>query len=230
MSFSQTARGWLNSLFTLPILRFFAPAFQEAEPLGLAEPTPVQPVGACAVAPLDPIEDEAARALETSVTTNIDVYNMMPAAARALDRFQTNVAAAGGKIIMKSAFRPAAYQKHLRNVWYKWMDELKNNEEPGCQALRAEVQGEFERHTLMESQYPAAVSDHTRGLAFDALVDLPARAKLGRRFVTVDTLARLAGLTRPVIVADPVHFKFVGMVARSVPRSGSRVARLRRRG
>ena len=234
ISFSQTARGWLNSFWNLPVFHLFAPVFQRTpdplpanpEEVAVVEPEVTEPAEPCGVAPLDPIEDEAAQNLESSVTTNIDVYDMMPAAARALDRFQTNVAAAGGTIIMKSAYRPAAYQKHLRNVWYKWMDELKANEDAGCQALRAEVQGEFARHHLIETQHPASASDHTRGLAFDALVDLPSHAKLGRRFVTVDTLARLAGLKRPVIVADPVHFKFVGTLA----GSGSRSVRLRRKG
>lgn len=125
-------------------------------------------------------------------------------------------------MILKSAYRPAAYQKHLQNVWHKWMDELKNNSEPACQILRVEVQEEFLRHRLIETQHPVAVSDHTRGLAFDATVQLPAAKKAGRR-LSLDGLARMAGLLRPAIASDPVHFKFLGMV-----RQRSAVSRRRR--
>ena len=186
---------------------------EQPEPLPVEaapEPEIVEPVETCSVAPLDPIEDPAAQNLEASVGSNIDTDDMKTEAARALDRFESNVAAAGGTIVLKSAYRPAAYQQHLQNVWYKWMDELRKNDEPGCQVLRSQVQEEFTRHHLIETQHPVAVSDHTRGLAFDATVDLPKQARLGRRRVTVDTLAHLAGLVRPAIVADPVHFKFIG--------------------
>ena len=164
----------------------------------------------CSVAPLDPIEETAA-ALEISGANVVDVEDMIPAAAVALGKFQDKVASVGGKMVLKSAYRPAAYQKHLQNVWYKWMSELKDNHEPACQILRSDVEEEFTRHRLIETQHPVAVSDHTRGLAFDATVDLPAKAKMGRRKVTLDGLARLAGLLRPAIVSDPVHFKFLGL-------------------
>ena len=163
----------------------------------------------CSVAPLDPIEETSAAQLEISGANVVDVDDMVPAAAVALGKFQDKVASVGGKMVLKSAYRPAAYQKHLQNVWYKWMSELKDNDDPACQILRSELQEEFTRHRLIERQHPVAVSDHTRGLAFDATVDLPPKAKMGRRKVTLDGLARLAGLLRPAIVADPVHFKFL---------------------
>jgi hypothetical protein len=170
----------------------------------------VEALGACAVAPLDPIADPSAEQLEASMGSDVvDVRDMVPAAARALDRFQSKVEGVGGTIVLKSAYRPAAYQKHLQNVWYKWMAELRNNQDPGCQSLRAQVGEEFTRHRLIETQHPVAVSDHTRGLAFDATVELPLYAAKGRR-LTLDGLARLAGLLRPAIAADPVHFKFFG--------------------
>ena len=222
----QTLVSWLDMLWELPILHFFAPLFQPApESLPTPEPLPttsapetataaepLQPLETCSVAPLDPIEDPGAKQLEASVGFGevVDVSEMVPAAARALDRFESDVAGVGGTIILKSAYRPAAYQEHLQNVWYKWMKELRYNWDPACQDLRAQVQEEFMRHHLIETQHPVAVSDHTRGLAFDATVDLPSHARLGRRRITLDSLARLAGLRRPAIAADPVHFKYVG--------------------
>ena len=52
-----------------------------------------------------------------------------------------------------------------------------------------------------------------------ATVLLPASGKLGRRRITLDGLARLAGLRRPAIANDPVHFKYTG---------GTRTVSLRR--
>jgi D-alanyl-D-alanine dipeptidase len=161
----------------------------------------------CPVAPLNPIDDAAAQQLEASTGTEIvDIAHMIPAAARALNLFQSKVASLGGTLTLKSAFRPATYQKHLQDVWYKWMRELKNNHNSACQVLRAAVQDEFVQHRLIATQHPVAVSDHTRGLAFDATVILP---KIGHR-LSLDRLARLVGLSRPAIAADPVHFKFFG--------------------
>lgn len=192
-----------------PVLHLVASLFQPGHPAALPEPPVVK---ACAVAPLDPVNDPSALQLEIHQGPGVvDVDGMLPAAARALDLFQTKVASIGGTIVLKSAYRPSAYQQHLQNVWYKWMNELRDNEEPACQGLRAGVEEEFNRHRLIETQHPVAVSDHTRGIAFDATVDLPSRAKLGRRRITLDRLARLAGLVRPAIAADPVHFKYLGV-------------------
>ena len=219
--------SWEASLVQ-PVLSFFKALFQQApaEPEQTVAATPAFPAGPCSVAPLDAIVDPAAEQLESATGSDVvNVQGMVPAAARALDRFVAKVEGVGGTIVLKSAYRPAAYQQHLQNVWYKWMDQLRNNTEPGCQALRAQVREEFTRHRLIETQHPVAVSDHTRGLAFDATVDLPPSAKIGKRRITLDAVARLAGLIRPAIAADPVHFKFLG----GTRVAGVRVAALRRR-
>jgi len=215
------------------VVRFVASFLDLTAPIALssiatetsAAVQPDQPIGTCSVAPLDPIEDPAARQLEAATEPNgtVDISDMVPAAARALDRFESKVNAMGGSMVLKSAYRPAAYQKHLQNVWYKWMDELRNNDDPACQPLRSEVQEEFTRHHLIETQHPVAISDHTRGLAFDATVSLPANPRSGRRRLTLDGLARLSGLLRPAIAADPVHFKYVGAI-RLAPRRRARAA------
>jgi hypothetical protein len=126
--------------------------------------------------------------------------------ARALERFKQLVNQVGGQFELKSAFRPPSYQAHLQQVWYKWM-ELRNNRDLGCQTLRAQVGDEFTRHRLLETQKPVTDSDHTRGMAFDATVVVPAKATLKRRRVSLDRLALLAGVRRPDIRRDPVHFK-----------------------
>jgi D-alanyl-D-alanine dipeptidase len=140
---------------------------------------------------------------------SLDTTHLTSGMARALARFQYIVHEVGGSLELKSAYRPPAYQAHLQQVWDKWM-QLRNNQSGACQDLRASVQQEFQRHHLLETQRPVNSSDHTRGLAFDATVTLPAHAKIKRRKVTLDSLAHMAGLRRPDILHDPVHFKYVG--------------------
>ena len=207
--------SWEDSL-RLPAQHLFNSLFESTPVVTPAALAPVAAASAfeaepgCSVAPLQPIGDSATQQLEAGGEANVvDVAGMIPDAARALNLFASKVASVGGTMILKSAYRPAAYQKHLQNVWYKWIGELKNNRAPACQVLRTQVQEEFVRHRLIQTQHPVAVSDHTRGLAFDATVDLPARAKI-RRCPTLDRMARLVGLLRPAIAADPVHFKFLG--------------------
>jgi len=206
---------WLDALKALPIFHWFE--LQPALPAG-PQPAPgffsrffsrpAQPAMLpCSVAPLPPITDPVAASFNESQT--LDTHDLTSAMARALYRFERLISAIGGSIELKSAYRPPAYQLHLQQVWDKWM-ELRNNQVPACQELRAQVHEEFEGHHLLESQRPVSSSDHTRGLAFDATVKLPVRAHIRRRKVTLDSLARMAGLRRPDILHDPVHFKYVG--------------------
>jgi D-alanyl-D-alanine dipeptidase len=163
-------------------------------------------VQGCPVEALQAVEDAEALQFEQHSggfgAVNID--GLTASTSLALARFQRAVVNAGGAIAITSAYRPAAYQEHLRNVWEKWMVELRYNTDPLCQGLRAEVRDEFSRHSLLESQRPVVMSDHTRGLSFDAAVQLP---RLKKSRLTVDLLASRAGVRRPDIARDPVHFR-----------------------
>jgi D-alanyl-D-alanine dipeptidase len=163
------------------------------------------------VAPLSDVLDPEALEFEAAAGTQavVNIDGLTPATARALTRFERMVLLAGGRIEVKSAYRPASYQAHLQELWDKWMLELRDNPDPVCAELRAQVGDEFTRHELLETQRPATFSDHTAGLSFDAAVVLPRRARYGRRKVNVDSLARMSGVRRPVIAADPVHFRLM---------------------
>jgi hypothetical protein len=167
----------------------------------------VQMLAGCKVAPLPEIEDPEALTFENNAeSVPADVEGLMPDTAQALDAFREMVTSSGGTFELKSAYRPAAYQAHLHDVWVKWMKELRNNRTAGCQALREEVGAEFRRHQLLARQQPVPASDHALGLAFDAAVAMPRAARLNRKRVTVDKLATLAGIRRPNSRRDPVHF------------------------
>ena len=164
----------------------------------------------CKIAPLTDIWDPEALAFEENAeTAPADIDGLTPDAAQALDTLEEMVASLGGTFELKSAYRPPAYQAHLHEVWVKWVTELRNNRSGGCRALREEVGAEFSRHQLLVKQQPVPVSDHTLGLAFDAAVAMPRAARLNGKRVTVDKLAALAGMKRPTIRRDPVHFKLL---------------------
>jgi hypothetical protein len=167
-------------------------------------PPPPPHVSPCAVESIPPITDPEAIAFEESVSPATS--GLVPAMTRALTRFQQLVSAVGGTFVLKSAYRPPAYQAHLQQVWNKWM-EIRNNSLPACQVLRAEVEAEFKGHHLIETQKPVDSSDHTRGLAFDATVEIPTGKK--KKPVNLDRLAMLAGIMRPDVLRDPVHFKLI---------------------
>lgn len=167
----------------------------------------IRSTAGCKVAPLSEIEDPEALAFENNAeSVPADVEGLTPDTAQALDIFRDMVTSSGGTFELKSAYRPPAYQAHLHEVWVKWMKELRNNRTAGCQALREEVGAEFRRHQLLARQQPVPASDHELGLAFDAAVAMPRAARLNRKRVTVDKLARLAGIRRPNSRRDPVHF------------------------
>jgi len=177
------------------------------------------PAPKCGVEPLPEIVD--AEAVRFELEDGPDTSGLLPAMAQALEKFRRLVASAGGTFDLKSAYRPLAYQVHLQQVWFKWMRELRFNRQPGCQALRAQVEEEFTRHKLMPTQMPVTDSDHTRGMAFDAAISLPrpVRSRRRRTGTSLDHLALLAGLKRPDIRRDPVHFKLAITSAAKVQTS-----------
>jgi hypothetical protein len=176
----------------------------------LASVRRAQMLAGCKVAPLSEIEDPEALSFENDAeSATANVAGLMPPTAQALKSFKDLVASVGGTFELKSAYRPPLYQAHLREVWVKWVKELRNNRTAGCQALREDVGAEFTRHQLLLKQQPVPDSDHALGLAFDAAVAMPRAARLNHKRVTVDKLAVLAGVKRSNSRRDPVHFKLL---------------------
>lgn len=197
---------WWRAVIESPLdLLWFALGGQRDLP---PPPMPdLRPTSFCPVQPLSAVEDRDALAFENGET--LDTGSLTAATNRALTRLETIVTKVGGTFELQSAYRPPAYQQHLIQVWDKWMVELRDNPDPSCQPLRSDVWSEFQRHALLESQRPAEFSDHLRGLAFDAAVILPRRARWGRRRATLDLLARVVGLHRPIPRQDWVHYKLI---------------------
>jgi hypothetical protein len=207
---------WLQSIWDLPVFRWLAGldpvSAPVADPPVLPEIAQVPALPPCSVAPLPAIIDPSAISLEQRSGPVVDLDGLTPRTSKALARFEDLVGKRGGSLTLTSAYRPEAYQQHLRDVWYKWMTELKDNQDPSCADLKAEVGGEFTRHQLLPTQHPVLVSDHSLGIGFDAAVALPVQlSKKKRGFrVSLDRIAHLAGMMRPDILRDPVHFRLIG--------------------
>ncbi len=194
---------WLDHLlkFSIPKIPTFVPSLQSAS-------------STCSVAPLATVFDPGAAMFEAGAGTMsmIDKSGLTEATAGALARLEQLVTSLGGRLELKSAYRPLAYQEHLQDVWDK-MKALRRNRQPGCQALRAEVSAEFTRHRLLVTQRPVSDSDHTRGVGIDAALILPRGARLKRRRISLDRLAQMVGFKRPDIRHDPVHFRMLASAA-----------------
>lgn len=164
---------------------------------GTPKTTPNDPAQKkCSVAPLTEITDADAIAFEKG--NQIDTDRLTEKMKTALACFRGKVKDAGGTFTLTSAYRPPAYQAHLKEIWNKWM-ALKNNSQEACKTIKQKVKAEFSKHGLLPSQEPAAISKHTQGLAIDAKVTLPKK-------VYRDVLADQCGLVRNVPKKDPVHY------------------------
>jgi hypothetical protein len=198
-SIPAATASWLIHLLPFSLFQL---EFRFLTPAMLPPPPPPAPPP-CAIGPIPAIEDEQALGFEAATGTSavVDITGLTSATGLALARFEQRVASLGGKFAITSAYRPRAYQEHLQVVWDKWK-QFRNIDDEGCAVLKSEVAAEFERHRLLEAQRPVPFSDHTRGLAFDAAVFLPAQ-----RYRNLDRIARASGVRRPDVVHDPVHFR-----------------------
>jgi len=123
---------------------------------------------------------------------------------------QSAITSRGGNWSPQSAWRPAAYQAHLREVWTKWQDLIKVKT-PECALRKSEIRMEIDRHGLLNLGIPPAVdSAHTRGTA----IDISANFNIGPDGPTIDEIAGACGLKRLRTVRgrnnDPGHFSLGG--------------------
>ncbi|MFC0682560.1 hypothetical protein ACFFGH_32415 [Lysobacter korlensis] len=195
VSLSQSLNKWRNQR-----VRFVFRVQQD----GWGDQTQGQVIGFslsnCPVPPLSPITDPAAISFESGNRIVID--RLVPAAQTGLACMKQAVAQLGGSWSLSSAYRPPSYQTHLREVWDRWK-LLRNNTNAECSALKSQVRSEFQGHSLLVSQRPAAGNPnapHARGIAFDVSIrGLPAGH-------TVDTVAASCNMYRPWPVNDPPHY------------------------
>ena len=208
----ETPFSWLDEVWDYLMFRLtptpIAETFPALDDIPLSD-VPKAKTSLCLIEPLPRLSDPEALQFEgeDDESGRVDTLSLTPETVSALTRLQNEVTRFGGQFVITSAYRPPTYQEHLQAVWDRW-GLLRRNKSKACQALKEEVKAEFERHQLLRRQRPVAFSDHTRGIGFDARVLLPHRTK-SRRRVSIDRLARSAGVHRPDIRRDPVHFRLV---------------------
>lgn len=158
-------------------------------------------ISTCEVPPLTPVTDPTALNFEN--VSPINTTNLTSQAQAGLDCMRRNTNSAGGNFTLTSAYRPATYQQHLREVWDTWM-AIRNRTNLECDELKKEIQTEFQRHGLLVRQRPAAGNPnapHARGVSFDATItNLPSNS-------SVDAIAAACSMHRPWPDNDPVHYQ-----------------------
>lgn len=114
-------------------------------------------VSASACSPLHTVTDPLAQQMENGA--KLLWANTDP-------RLQKCAVKLGGTPV--SAFRPASYQAHLKEVHTKWCDQgLQSNTETSCAAVKSTVSAEMSKHGLSCSRPVATNSNHTSGIAID---------------------------------------------------------------
>jgi len=147
----------------------------------------------CDLSELTPLTDPEAIAFENGARINTGSNFNLNTQLNCLTQEITNL---GGNSILTSAYRPASYQQHLREV-YLLHERSITNTQVGCNQLKVEIEREFSDHALVE--IPARSSSHSTGNAFDLRV-------IGLTDQQIDTAAQSCNLRRPLPVRDPVHF------------------------
>jgi hypothetical protein len=197
---------------------------QVARDAGTPAPTPDAGIDAgtpvpCPVAPIAAITDPDALAMEagTRVIWNHTAANLQTCANTLVGLIH----GAGGTATITSAYRPQAYQDHLREVWDK-ARALQSHPETACNTVRAAVNAEMANHSLSVTRPVAQISNHRAGNAVDISWTLPATLTQATCQLPVpdggsptppteeeciDSLAGRAGMTHPLHTGDVPHFE-----------------------
>ncbi len=146
------------------------PPIQPPPDLGTGGITPVPtttptstPPTACAIPPLTPITDPGALQMEAMNGNAVIWTGSDPRLQPCANKF---ISLVGGAVT--SAYRPQAYQDHLKQVHTRWCSQgLSSNTDQACSALKAQVQSQMSTHALSCSRPVATVSNHTAGRAID---------------------------------------------------------------
>lgn len=158
----------------------------------------------CPVTPLAPIgTDPDTLSFEDGNT--LDLTRLVANMQTARVCLQNAVINQGGTFpsnAISSAWRPADYQRHFREVWDKWK-VLKNNRKAECANRKEEVRIEVEKHDIDTLQWQPAGPNgpHVQGRALDLNY-----AATGLMEAVVVQLADSCDLIRPNAQKDHVHF------------------------
>ncbi len=150
--------------------------------------------GACTIADMTPITEPAAMQMEGGATL---VWNN-PALQACAQKFTGLV---GGSVT--SAYRPPAYQTHLRELHDKWCaGGLSTNTATECSAVKSSIGSEMARHGLSCARPVGVTSNHSSGNAIDISTNVAHGSQ------AVRDAAAASCLTWPLGASDPVHYEY----------------------
>jgi hypothetical protein len=122
----------------------------------------------CPVSPITPITDPDFEQYETgrySDDGDPDLEHLTPGTAAGAQCIVREAHNARIEATITSGYRPAIYQTHIREVYDKWQ-LLKDNQDPVCAEVKAQVLIEWDRHGPFAAQ-PGRTSRHSDGRAVD---------------------------------------------------------------
>lgn len=159
---------------------------------------------ACPVSPLPEMTDTDALAFEAGSRWRPD--RLTADYQSRLACVQNAITEQGGTVTPGSAWRPTAYQAHLRAVVTKDSEIRQRANEikdlPECAEVISEVSAEMSKHSLRPGQAVArpGLSRHERGLAFDITPSNVTSAQ-------INTIAQQCGVSRQAVPGEPWHFQ-----------------------
>lgn len=110
---------------------------------------------------------------------------------------------------LTSAFRTEAYQRHLYEIYDRWIERgLIDDTSPECAELKQKVGDEWNRHGLegLKTSPAQSAGKHPQGLAFD-LSRRSTISQLEAKNVDIGRMAGECGLSYPMPVRDRGHFE-----------------------
>jgi hypothetical protein len=169
------------------------------------------------VFPEIPAGDKEAQDFENGDHLNTD--NLRPDTLAGYQCMQRELPAAGLPFLPTSAWRPPAYQWHLRQLYDLWNGTpghpgLINNSNPACRALKTRVKADLDRHDLVHKP-ASACGPHPNGWAVDYSSGVPQSNPQLRNQVE-DGINRVATGTCNLVRRvpdDTVHYEPPGFVA-----------------
>lgn len=160
--------------------------------------------------PLTPLSGSEALALEGGASviytsSNAGVNQNLAKLQTEVGKLQTAIRADGGSATVNSAYRPLEYQKHFWEIVDRWVTSgLRNNTNPACAALKAQIGAEYSKHGLgTVVARPNGCAPHVKGIGVDIRIT-------GRAYdSSLNTWLQSKGidLTWRALSADPVHFE-----------------------
>lgn len=142
---------------------------------------------------------------------------LTPETAQAKLCIDDRIRVLGGTPVLTSAFRTEAYQRHLWEIYDRWIGDkktrrpgLNENTQPECAELKAKVKAQWDHHGLggLKTSPAFSAGRHPLGRALDYSRKSTINPLEGRGVnIANDVAAQCSGVTYPLPDVDKGHFE-----------------------